>query len=132
MVGRASLLLTSALVLSACAVTTHAIQLGPPGQYPPVDYMHVQVFLDEGDVKLPFEKVALIEAEGQYDQVDDEKMVTAMKKKAGRLGADAIVLGEFKNPSVVAKGAQAVLDVSAHRKARVLAIRLQRPGTGEP
>ncbi len=129
MFHRLLLLLSSALLLAACAVTTHVIQLTPAGKYAPVDYMHVQVFLNETDVKVPFEKIALIEAEGQYDQVDDEKMVTAMKKQAGRLGANAIILGEFKDPSVVAKVAQAVLDVSAQRKARVVAIRLRSEAT---
>ncbi len=112
-----------ALAVSGC-VTTHAIQLGTPGMYPPVDHRQVQVFLREDDVKVRFEKVALIESRGEYDLVEYDEMVTAMKKKAGKLGANAIVLGDFKDPSVIAVVAQKVLGVSAERKANVLAIRL--------
>ncbi len=112
-----------ALSLSAC-VNTRAIQLGTPGKYSPVDQRQVQVFLREDDVKVPFEKVALIESKGQYDMVEYDEMVTAMKKKAAKLGANAIVLGDFRDPSVIAVVAQKVLGVSAERKASVLAIRL--------
>ncbi len=112
-----------ALSFSAC-VTTRAIQLGTPGKYPPVDHRQVQVFLREDDVQVPFDKVALIESSGQYDQVEYDQMVTAMKKKAAKLGANAIVLGDFRDPTVIAVVAQKVLGVSAERKANVLAIRL--------
>lgn len=115
--------LLAALAVSAC-VTTHAIQLAAPGRYPPVDAMHVQVFLNESDVKVPFEKIALIEAEGDYNMVDNPKMVDAMKKKAGKLGANAIILGEFKEPSTAGKVAQALVGVGGERKGQVVAIRL--------
>ncbi len=111
------------LSISAC-VTTHAIQLGTPDKYPPVDHRQVQVFLREDDVKVRFEKIALIQSEGQYDQVSYEEMVTAMKKKAGKLGANAIILGEFKDPSAIGVVAQHVLGVGGERKANVIAIRL--------
>lgn len=118
-------LLLAAIALSAC-VTTHAIELGTPGRYPPVDPLQVQVFLAEADVKLPFEKIAVIEAKGDYSMIQDEDMVKAMKKKAAKLGANALILGEFKDPSAVEKVAHALLNVSAERKGRVLAIRIEK------
>ncbi len=122
-------LLLTAVALSAC-VTTHAIQLAAPGQYPPVDAMNVQVFLNEADIKVPFEKVALIEAEGDYTMVANEKLVEAMKKKAGKLGANGIVLGDFKDPSTAGKVTHALLGVGGERKGKVLAVRLaEKPAT---
>ncbi len=115
--------LLAAVALSAC-VTTHVIQLGAPGRYPPVDPEQVQVFLKEEDVGAKFDRVAAIEAEGDYQSVDAEKMIKAMKKKAAKLGANALILGEFRDPSTGAKVANAIFGVGGERKGRVIAIRL--------
>ncbi len=120
-VGIAAMLL---LELSAC-ISTNAVRLGSPGQFPPVHQDSVKVFLTEADVKGEFDKVALINAEGNYTYATDEKMINAMKKKAGKLGANAIILGEFKDPSTVEKIADAVIGVGGEKKAKVLAIRLK-------
>ncbi len=116
-------LLLAAVSLSAC-VTTHAIQLGTPGRYPPVDPNQVQVFLKEEDVTVKFDKVAAIEAQGDYQFANDEKMIKALKKKAAKLGANAIILGEFKDPSTAGKVANALIGVGGERKGKVIAIRL--------
>jgi hypothetical protein len=112
------------LSLSAC-ISTNAVRLGQPGQFPEVHQDSVRVFLTEADVKEDFDKVALINAEGNYTYATDEKMINAMRKKAGKLGANAIILGEFKDPSTVEKIADAVIGVGGEKKAKVLAIRLK-------
>jgi hypothetical protein len=112
------------LSLSAC-ISTNAVRLGEPGRFPAVHEDSVRVFLTEADVKGDFDKVALINAEGNYTYATDEKMINAMKKKAGKLGANAIILGEFKDPSTVEKIADAVIGVGGEKKAKVLAIRLK-------
>ncbi|MEP7294161.1 MAG: hypothetical protein ABI835_20405 [Chloroflexota bacterium] len=63
----------------------------------------MQVFQKEDDVTGKYDKVTLITAEGNYSYANDERMVKAMKKKAGKLGANAIVLGEFKDPSTAGR-----------------------------
>lgn len=120
-----------ALGLGAC-VSTNVVQLGSPGRFPPVHPDSVRVFLNEADVKGEFEKVALINAEGDYNFANDERMVKAMKKRAAKLGANAIVIGEFKDPSTAGKIAGAVLGVGAERKGQVLAIRLAPAETPKP
>lgn len=115
----------AAIALAGC-VTTHAIELGTPGRYRPIDPLQVQVFLTESDVTVPFDKVAIIEAKGDYTTVADEDMVKAMKKKAAKLGANALILGDFKDPTTVEKVAHALLNVSAERKGRVLAIHVKK------
>ena len=117
-------MLTLMLSLSAC-ISTNAVRLGEPGQFAPVDPDSVKVFLKEEDVKGDFDKVALINAEGNYTYANDERMINAMRKKAGKLGANAIILGEFKDPSTVEKIADAVIGVGGEKKAKVLAIRLK-------
>ena len=56
---------------------------------------------------------------------NDERMIEAMKKKAAKLGADAIIIGEFKDPSTVEKVADAAIGVGDEKTAKVLAIRLK-------
>ncbi len=112
-----------AVAASAC-VNTQTIPLGTPGRYPPADPEQVQVFLEEGDVPLKFDKIAIIDAEGDYDSVNQEKMIKVMKKKAAKLGANALVLGEFKEPSTGEKVAKHILGIGGERRGRVLAIRL--------
>ena len=117
--------LALALLASAC-ISTNAVRLGEPGQqYAPVPEAEVRVFLKEEDVTGEFEKIALINAEGNYSYANDERMINAMKKKAGQLGANAIILGEFKDPSTVEKIADAVIGVGGEKTAKVLAIRLK-------
>ena len=116
--------LLAVVALVGC-INTNAVELGQPKQYAPVAPEQVQVFLTEADVKGEFDKVAIINAEGNYSFATDEKMVNAMKKKAAKLGANAIVIGEFKDPSTVEKIADAVVGVGGTKTGKVLAIRLK-------
>ena len=113
------------LVALAGCISTNAVRLGAPTQYPPVRPEEVQVFLKEEDVKGEFDKIAIVNAEGNYSYANDERMIEAMKKKAAKLGANAIILGEFKDPSTVEKIADAVVGVGGEKTAKVLAIRLK-------
>jgi hypothetical protein len=114
-----------AVVALAGCISTNAVRLGEPTQYPPVSPEEVQVFLEEADVKGDFDKVAIINAEGNYSVATDEKMINAMKKKAAKYGANAIIIGEFKDPSTVEKIADAVVGVGGTKTGKVLAIRLK-------
>ena len=115
-----------ALFATGC-ISTNAVRLGEPGQkYAPVPESEVRVYLKEEDVEGEFDKLAIINAEGNYNFANDERMINAMKKKAGQLGANAIILGEFKDPSTVEKIADAVIGVGGEKTAKVLAIRLRK------
>lgn len=121
---RALTTLLATVALTAC-VSTNAVQLGSVGSYPPVPPEKVQVFLTEADVKVEFEKVALINAKGESNWTNESGMIKAMQKKAGELGANGIILGEIKEASSGAKVAAAVLGVGTQRKGTVVAIRLK-------
>ena len=114
-----------AIVALAGCVSTNAVRLGEPTQYAPVKAEEVKVFLEESDVKADFDKIAIINAEGNYTWADDEKMIDAMKKKAAKLGANAIIIGEIKDPSTLGKIADAVVGVGGTKTGKVLAIRLK-------
>jgi hypothetical protein len=114
----------SAVLLFAGCVSTNAVRLGSAQNYPRVPAEQVQVFLTEEDVKVPFEKVALINASAESGMTNEAKMIKAMQKKAGALGANAIILGDIKEPSAGAKVAGAFLGTGAQRKGSVTAIRI--------
>ncbi|HEY0671707.1 MAG TPA: hypothetical protein VGD27_05545 [Longimicrobiales bacterium] len=116
--------LLAIIALSGC-ISTNAVRLGQPTQYPPVKPEEVQVFLTEADVKGEYDKVAIINAEGNYNFANDERMINAMKKKAAQYGANAIIIDKFEDPSTVEKIADAVVGVGGEKKGKVLAIRLK-------
>jgi hypothetical protein len=123
---RTGILMTAALLLTLVGcISTNAVRLGTPTQYPPVQPDSVKVFLTEDDVKGDFDKIAIVNAEGNYNWANDERLINAMKKKAAQLGANGIILGEFDEPSTVEKIADHVLGVGGEKTARVLAIRLK-------
>lgn len=70
-------------------------------------------------------KIAIVNAEGNYTYANDERMIDAMKKKAAKLGANAIILGEFKDHRPWKRLADAVVGVGGEKTAKVLAIRLK-------
>jgi hypothetical protein len=99
------------------------VPLGEPVPRPAVPWTEVRVFLNEGDVPGPFEKIPLITAKGDYDATSDREMVDKFRKEAGKVGANAIILEDIKEPSTGAKIVDAVLGVPAERRGRVLAVR---------
>lgn len=111
----------AAMLLAGC-ITSSTVPLGEPVPRPEVPWDQVRVFLKEVDVPGPFEKVALIKAEGDYEWANNRELVDKLRKEAGKVGANAIILADFKEPSDVAKVAKAVLGVPARRKIQVLAI----------
>ena len=96
-----------AIALSSC-VSTQVTMLRQ-AEYKAVDPEQVQVFLSEEDVKVPFEKIALIHADADANVTKQHKMISAMKKKAAEIGAHAIIIGEIDEPSAVARVASQAL-----------------------
>lgn len=119
----ANRLVLAAVALAAGCVTTSTIPLGDPTPRPEVPWEQVQVFLREADVPGPFEKVALIKAEGPHDWTSQRDMVDKVRKAAGKAGANGVILEEINEPSTAAKIAGAVLDVPVERTGSVVAIR---------
>lgn len=113
----------AALALSAC-VTTNAVLLNPAAApRPKVPPDSVRVFMVPGDVPGAYEQIAFITAEGSAEWTDQSGMVEAMRRKAGDLGANGIILGGIDEPSSGAQVAAAIFGTGTTRRGRVLAIR---------
>jgi len=115
-------LLLVALFLSAC-VTTRAIKLGTSIDRPSVYWKDVLVYRSADQVPGKYAEMALLSATGDSAFTTEETMWNSMRKKAGKLGANAIILDALSEPSAGAKVAAAfLLGGGAERKGKALAI----------
>ena len=118
-------LLACSLVLFVGCVTAQVTMLGAPGKYTPIKPEQVQIFLSETDIKVPFEKIALIHAQGESSWTDEKQMLEAARKKAASIGADGVIIGKINEPSAGAKVAGAIFGVGVERKGEIIAIKLK-------
>lgn len=125
MIRKLLLLALPALLFLGGCVSVQATRIGTPTQYAPVPREQVLVFRSEDEVDRPFERIAVLWVEADADVVDQRQMVDAARKKAGRLGANAVVLGEFQDPKLGTRILGHVLDVPVERRAQLLAIRVR-------
>ena len=121
---RAALALAATLSMAAC-VQTQTTMLGGAQPVAAVTPMQVQVFMSEADVKRPFEKIAVINAQGESSMTNEAQMIRAAQKKAAKIGADAIIMGKVSEPSTAVKMAAAFLGTAANRRGEIIAIRFK-------
>lgn len=111
-----------ALVLTGC-VTTNASMLGASTEKrSEIRKENVALYLTADKVPGDYEEVALLNAAGSSGFTSEAGMIDSMKKKAGKVGANAIILDALSEPSAGAKVAAAVFGVSAERKGKAVAI----------
>lgn len=109
------------LVLLAC-VTTNAVRIGTAPSRPPISEDQVIIYRTADQVQGKYEEVALISAKGESSWTDESQMINAMKKKAGKMGANGIILDAMSEPSAGAKIAGAFLGTGSERRGKAIAI----------
>lgn len=112
-----------ALVLGACT-STGAVLLGGTDPYPETDPYEVRVFLSEDEVPGDYERIALVTARSDAGWTDEADLIRAMRKRAARLGANGLIVGEVRDPSTLERVAEVLTEYEAQRRARGIAIRL--------
>lgn len=125
------LAIPAALMMMSACVSVSASRLGAGTVYPEVEKGQVLVYQTESDVPGDYEKVALLYVSGDANSVSQRQMIEAARKKAGRLGANAIVLAEFEDPKFATRVASVIFDVPIERRTQMLAIRTQGPLSAE-
>jgi hypothetical protein len=115
----AGMLVTLGLV--AC-VTTNATRLGDGPTRPRIDPEQVVIYRSAEQVPGRYEEVAILHSEGEASWTNEEGMYKSMRKKAGEMGANAIVLDAVSEPSAGAKIAGAFFGTGAERKGKAIAI----------
>jgi hypothetical protein len=115
--------------LAGC-VTTNAAMLGTAtANRPPVAVDHVALYRIASQVPGRYEEVALLNSSGDSGMTDEATMFQSMKKKAGEIGANAVILDAVSEPGSGSKVAAAIFGVSAERKGKALAIWVFPEGT---
>ena len=126
-----SVLTAAALLLSGC-VTTNASLLGATASARPALLPNqVALYRIASQVPGQYEEVALLNSTGDSGFTDEAKMFASMKKKAGELGANGVILDAVSEPGAGAKVAAAIFGVSAQRKGKAIAIYVI-PGSTAP
>lgn len=114
-------ILACLVVLSSC-VSVNAVRLGPSGYRPPIPVEDVVIYRTADQVPGDYEEVALLNAEGSTTWTNESGMIEAMRKKAGKLGANGVILDAISEPGASAKVAGAIFGVSVDRKGKAVAI----------
>lgn len=85
----------------------------------PMDSVHVYL---PGDEVPEHTRVAILNAEGDTDVTDEGEMIDALREEAGKLGANAIVLGDLEEPGLGEEVVAAFLDSATYRRGQAIAI----------
>ena len=116
-----------------CVRTKYTL-VNPSGQrYEPVPPENVVIVTDEAELDtLEYTRVAIIEATGSGEFTDQTDMLEAMRERAGKIGANAILLPQINEPGAGAKVAAAVFGTGTQRKGNVVALRILGPKKKAP
>lgn len=119
---RKLLLLVVAAFAVAC-VSTNATMLSPsPVKRAPVPADQVRIFRTAAQVPSKYEEVALLNSSGESSWTNEQAMMESMRKKAGSLGANGVILDAINEPGSGAKIVGAIFGTGAERKGRAIAI----------
>jgi len=119
--------LVASMVFTASCVAVNVTRLGAGPALPQIPADQVAVYRTADQVPGKYEEVALLNGRGDSMWTSESGMFRRMKKKAGRLGANAIILDALSEPTAAAKIAGAVLGVGVERKGRAIAIFVYPP-----
>jgi len=113
-------------------ISTKALLIDPSmDSLPEVDPINVRIIVDETELEgLDYVKVAMIESTASTSGgswTNQTKIIESMRKKAGELGANAILMPAIVEPGAGAKVAGALFGFGAERKGNVIAIFIRGP-----
>lgn len=115
--------LLGAISLSACGVRTHTTDINPSLTRAPTCDEAVDTYTSRSQVPHDYQELAWISAEGNSVYASDGKIVEQIRKKAADVGANAIIVNDFKESGATSKVIGAALGAnSADTKVSALAI----------
>lgn len=115
--------LLAALFLATACVQTNATLLNPsPVARPKVAPAAVRIYRTTDQIGGKFEEIALLNSKGESNWTDERAMFESMRKKAGDLGANGVVLEAVNEAGAGAKVAAAIFGTGTQRKGRAIAI----------
>jgi len=119
-VRRLSPLALAVLALGCVHVETTRVDPGPTLQ--PICPAGVVIYTAEGGVGRPYRTVAWLSASGESVGTSEADLVLSLRDRAAELGANGLVLGPVREPTLSAKIAGEVLGPGADREGMAAAI----------
>jgi len=118
-------LLLLCVIVAGC-VSTNSVYLNPSGpRYNAVAPDSVVIFTHDSELDtLEYVRVAMIEATGSGEYTSQTGMYSAIRKKAGSLGCNGVLLPQINEPGAGAKVAGAIFGTGTQRKGNAIAIRI--------
>jgi hypothetical protein len=111
------------LLAAAGCVSAEATFVGPHANLAPVPEEDVRVFLASDSVPANCTRLAIINLAGSASSTTEAQMIRAAKRRTGKIGGNAVHLGETRNPRASTQVAAAILGpaVRADRKSEAMA-----------
>jgi hypothetical protein len=107
----------------AACVRTNTTVLDQSKIREPIDPNDVVIYTTASKVPGDYEEIALLNSKADSASTSEAQMFKSMRKKAAKVGANAIILDAVSEPTVGAKIAAAVLfGTGAERKGKALAV----------
>ena len=119
-----SLLAGVLLLFTSGCVATNATMLNvaPSATRPPVAPAQVRIYRTAAQVTGRYDELALLNSTGESNWTNEQKMMESMRTKAGKLGANGVILDDIKEAGSGAKVAAAIFGTGTQRKGRAIAI----------
>jgi hypothetical protein len=109
------------LVGVAACVHTNATVLSTAPR-PAVDPSAVVLYTSADKVPGKYDEVALIDSKGDDIWVSEHKMLESIRKEAGKVGANGVILQGESEPGTAAQVAHALIGTGANRHGKAIAI----------
>jgi hypothetical protein len=119
---RTILLPCVAVLLAGGCVSARATMLNPARSYAPVPEREVRIYTSEERLPDGCERVALIHAEGDAGSTNRPQMLNAARRRAGKVGANALLIREVREPATSTSVAAVVFGTPADRRGEMMAL----------
>jgi hypothetical protein len=117
------LAMLAALATMVACVSTQATLLNPsPVKRAPVPADQVRIYRTPDQVVGRYEEIALLHAQGETEWTNEKTMLESMRRKAGKVGANGLILDSIREAGAVEQIAGAVLKTGSTRRGRAVAI----------
>ncbi len=115
------------LILAGCMpVTTRATRLGLGVNHPAVPTQEVAVYSATDQIPGRYEDVAILVSSAEHRAETHEQMISSMRRKAGELGANAILVAALDGRTR-GEVARALAGVNTVRKGTAIALYVHPP-----
>jgi hypothetical protein len=122
-IHRRTILVLALLTVASCVRTkaTRINEAAAPLPSVPPEQVYIFTAASELDT-LDYVRVAILEATAPGELTSQRKMLRAMREKAGKLGANGILMPEFDEPDALARVAATAVGTGTQRRGSVVAI----------